>query len=131
MAKGGFIHTIGRRKRAIARVFIKAGTGSITINDKNYESYFGREALNRIVRQPLELTKLSDKVDVRVTVIGGGLAGQAGAVRLGVSRGLMQYQDGLRGDLKKAGYLTRDAREVERKKYGLHKARKRPQFSKR
>lgn len=131
MAKGGFIHTIGRRKRAIARVFIKAGTGSITINDKNYESYFGREALNRIVRQPLELTKLSDKVDVRVTVVGGGLAGQAGAVRLGVSRGLMQYQDGLRGDLKKAGYLTRDAREVERKKYGLHKARKRPQFSKR
>lgn len=131
MAKGGFIHTIGRRKRAIARVFIKAGTGSIMINDKNYESYFGREALNRIIRQPLDLTKLTDKVDIRVTVTGGGLAGQAGAVRLGVSRGLMQYKEGLRGDLKKAGYLTRDAREVERKKYGLHKARKRPQFSKR
>jgi len=131
MVKGGFIHTIGRRKRAVARVFIKAGTGSIVVNEKNYDAYFGREALNRIVRQPLDVTQLGDKVDIRITVVGGGLAGQAGAVRHGIARALIQFQDGTRGDLKKAGYLTRDAREVERKKYGLHKARKRPQFSKR
>lgn len=131
MVKGGYIHAVGRRKRAVARVFLKAGSGSITVNGKNYDSYFGREALNRIVRHPLEISDLSDKVDIKVTVVGGGTAGQAGAVRLGVSRALIQFKGDLRTALKKAGLLTRDSREVERKKYGLHKARKRPQFSKR
>jgi small subunit ribosomal protein S9 len=131
MVKGGYIHAVGRRKRAVARIFLKAGSGAITVNGKNYESYFGREALNRIVRQPLELTELSDKVDIKATVVGGGCAGQAGAVRLGLARALVKFKEDLRGSLKKAGFLTRDSREVERKKYGLHKARKRPQYSKR
>lgn len=131
MVKGGYIHAIGSRKRAVARIFLKPGSGVISINDRNIDSYFGREALIRIVKQPLELTSTIEKVDIKVNVTGGGLAGQAGAVRHGVSRALEKYEAGLRADLKKAGYLTRDAREVERKKYGLHKARKRAQFSKR
>jgi small subunit ribosomal protein S9 len=121
----------GRRKTATARVFISQGSGNISINDRTLEDYFGREVARMIVRQPLELTGNTDKFDIKVTVKGGGSFGQAGAIRHGLTRALMAYDESLRSDLRKAGYVTRDSREVERKKVGLRKARKRPQYSKR
>ena len=121
----------GRRKTSTARVFIKAGSGNITINERTLDAYFGREVARMIVRQPLELTDNVAKFDVTVTVKGGGSFGQAGAIRHGLTRALMAYDEALRPSLREAGYVTRDSREVERKKYGRHKARKRPQFSKR
>ncbi len=121
----------GRRKTSTARVFITAGTGVIVVNDRPLDEYFGRPVARLVVRQPLELVGLSDKFDVNVTVAGGGSFGQAGAIRHGLTRALMEYNEELRSDLRKAGYVTRDSREVERKKVGLRKARKKPQFSKR
>jgi len=121
----------GRRKTSTARVFLKSGTGVITINDRTIDNYFGREVARMIVRQPLELVDLVSKFDVNVTVAGGGSFGQAGAIRHGITRALIEYDENLRSPLRKAGYVTRDAREVERKKVGLRKARKKPQFSKR
>ncbi len=121
----------GRRKSATARVFLRSGAGSITVNGRSLDEYFGRETARMVVRQPLELTELTEKFDIKITVSGGGGSGQAGAIRHGITRALMQYDETLRSALRKAGYVTRDAREVERKKVGLRKARKRPQFSKR
>lgn len=121
----------GRRKTSTARVFLRSGSGGITINDRSLENYFGREVARMIVRQPLELVDMSDKFDVSVTVSGGGSFGQAGAIRHGITRALMEYDEALRSPLRKAGFVTRDSRAVERKKVGLRKARKRPQFSKR
>jgi len=121
----------GRRKTSTARVFLKPGTGSITINKRTLEQYFGREVARMIVKQPLELTGNVEKFDLYITVEGGGSFGQAGAIRHGITRALMEYDEALRPALRKAGYVTRDAREVERKKVGLRKARKKPQFSKR
>lgn len=121
----------GRRKTSTARVFMRAGSGQITVNGKSLDEYFGRPTSRMVVRQPLELVEMTDKVDVVVTVEGGGASGQAGAIRHGITRALVDYDDALKGDLRRAGYVTRDAREVERKKVGLRKARKRPQFSKR
>lgn len=121
----------GRRKTATARVFLRPGTGSISINNRTLEDFFGRETARMMVRQPLELTESSEKFDVFVTVAGGGMTGQAGAIRHGITRALIEYDETLRSELRKAGFVTRDAREVERKKVGLRKARKRPQFSKR
>lgn len=121
----------GRRKSSTARVFLKPGSGKITINNRDLDRYFGRETSRMVVRQPLELTEMLEKFDVSVTVKGGGGTGQAGAIRHGITRALMEYDETFRTSLRKAGYVTRDARRVERKKVGLHKARKRPQFSKR
>ncbi|GAA0200441.1 MULTISPECIES: 30S ribosomal protein S9 [Kangiella] len=121
----------GRRKSSTARVFLRPGSGEITVNQKSLDQYFGRETSRMVVRQPLELTELLEKFDVYVTVSGGGGTGQAGAIRHGITRALMEYDEELRTPLRQAGYVTRDARAVERKKVGLHKARKRPQFSKR
>jgi small subunit ribosomal protein S9 len=121
----------GRRKTSTARVFLKSGSGEITVNKRSLDQYFGREVARMIVRQPLELVEMIDKFDINVTVAGGGSFGQAGAIRHGITRALMEYDEGLRGSLRKAGFVTRDAREVERKKVGLRKARKKPQFSKR
>ncbi|MCK5818804.1 MAG: 30S ribosomal protein S9 [Psychromonas sp.] len=121
----------GRRKSAVARVFMKAGSGKIIINKRNLDEYFGRETACMVVRQPLKLINVEENFDFNITVKGGGTTGQSGAVRLGITRALLQYDETLRGDLRIAGFVTRDARIVERKKVGLHKARKRPQFSKR
>ena len=121
----------GRRKSSTARVFLRKGSGAITINDRSIDDFFGRETARMIVRQPLELTQSSDKFDIMVTVEGGGTTGQAGAIRLGIARALVEYDESLKGELRKAGFMTRDAREVERKKVGLHKARRATQFSKR
>ena len=121
----------GRRKTSTARVFLKPGSGKITINDRTIENFFGRETGRMIVRQPLELTETTGRFDVNVTVEGGGITGQAGAIRLGIARALVEYNDTLKSDLRKAGLMTRDAREVERKKVGLRKARRATQFSKR
>ena len=121
----------GRRKSSTARVYMKRGTGNILINKQAIDEYFGRETARMIVRQPLELVEMLDKVDVNVNVNGGGNSGQAGAIRLGITRALLSYDETLRVSLRQAGFVTRDAREVERKKVGLHKARKRPQYSKR
>jgi small subunit ribosomal protein S9 len=121
----------GRRKSSTARVFMKAGNGAITINNRDISVYFGRETARMVVRQPLELVEMLEKFDFNITVVGGGISGQAGAIRHGITRALMEFDETLRGDLRKAGFVTRDARKVERKKVGLHKARKRPQFSKR
>ena len=121
----------GRRKTSSARVFLKAGTGAISVNARTLDQYFGREVARMIVRQPLELVEMSEKFDILVTVAGGGSFGQAGAIRHGITRALMEYDEGLRSPLRKAGFVTRDSREVERKKVGLRKARKKPQFSKR
>jgi len=121
----------GRRKSSVARVFMKAGSGQITINKRNINEYFGRETAVMVVRQPLELVNAEEKFDFNITVKGGGTTGQSGAIRLGITRALMQFDETLRGELRTAGFVTRDSRKVERKKVGLHKARKRPQFSKR
>ncbi len=121
----------GRRKSSTARVFIKPGIGNIVINQRSLEQYFGRETARMVVRQPLELLNLIGKFDLYVTVKGGGISGQAGAIRHGITRALMEYDESLRAELRKAGFVTRDARQVERKKVGLRKARRRPQFSKR
>ncbi|MCR4555161.1 MAG: 30S ribosomal protein S9 [Succinivibrionaceae bacterium] len=121
----------GRRKSSTARVFAKEGTGKIVVNNKELDTYFGRETSSMIVRQPLELLKMTEKFDFYITVVGGGISGQAGAIRLGITRALMQYDESLKPELRKAGFVTRDSRCVERKKVGLHKARKRPQYSKR
>jgi len=121
----------GRRKTATARVFLRPGSGNISINRRSLDAFFGRETARMVVRQPLELTQTSGQFDIYVTVSGGGISGQAGAIRHGITRALMEYDENLRSALRKAGFVTRDAREVERKKVGLHKARKRPQYSKR
>ena len=121
----------GRRTTSTARVFLRNGAGSITVNKRPLDEYFGREVARMIVLQPLQLVELAEKFDVNVTVEGGGSFGQAGAIRHGITRALLEYDESLRGSLRGAGYVTRDAREVERKKVGLRKARKKPQFSKR
>ncbi len=121
----------GRRKTSTARVFLKPGTGKITINNRELEQYFGRVTGRMVVRQPLELTETTGQFDIYVTVKGGGSSAQAGAIRHGITRALMDYNEELRPTLRAAGFVTRDAREVERKKVGLRKARRRPQFSKR
>ena len=130
MAKGKFYGT-GRRKSSIARVYLVPGTGKITINKRDIDNYFGLETLKVVVRQPLNLVEVADKYDVLVNVHGGGFTGQAGAIRHGISRALLQVDGDFRPALKKAGFLTRDPRMKERKKYGLKKARRAPQFSKR
>jgi len=121
----------GRRKTATARVFIRKGTGAITVNNRTLDNFFGREVARMIFHQPLQLVDMNDKFDIKVTVCGGGSFGQAGAIRHGLTRALIAYDEELRSPLRKAGFVTRDAREVERKKVGLRKARKRPQYSKR
>ncbi|MFA0811381.1 30S ribosomal protein S9 [Microbulbifer epialgicus] len=121
----------GRRKTSTARVFIVPGEGKITVNGRTLDEYFGRQVARMIVRQPLEKVDMVEKFDITVTVKGGGSFGQAGAIRHGLTRALMQYDEALRQPLRAEGYVTRDAREVERKKVGLRKARKKPQFSKR
>ena len=121
----------GRRKTSTARVFLRKGNGQITINRKPLDEFFGRKTAQMIVRQPLELVEMIDSFDVNVTVKGGGTTGQAGAIRLGVARALMEYDENLRSSLRRAGFVTRDSRAVERKKIGLHKARKATQYSKR
>lgn len=121
----------GRRKSATARVYLKPGKGQITINKRSLEEYFGRETARMVVRQPFVAANAQNRFDVMVNVQGGGPSGQAGAIRHGITHALIRYDESLRGALRKAGYVTRDAREVERKKVGLHKARKRPQYSKR
>ena len=124
-------NTTGRRKSSTARVFLTAGSGNITVNNRPLDQYFGRETARMVVRQALDVTSMGDKVDVKVTVKGGGTTGQAGAIRHGIARALDAFDESLHTPLRRAGFLTRDARAVERKKVGLHKARKRPQFSKR
>lgn len=121
----------GRRKTASARIFLSRGAGRITINGRGLDEYFGRETTRMIVRQPLEAAQLTDSIDVSITVSGGGITGQAGAISHGIARALTDYDEALRPTMRRGGFLTRDAREVERKKVGLHKARKRPQYSKR
>ena len=131
MATASANYGTGRRKTSAARVFIRPGNGEITVNGRPLDKFFGRETARMVVRQPLELLEMGDRFDIAVTVKGGGTTGQAGAIRHGITRALMDYDEGLRSQLRAAGYVTRDAREVERKKVGLHKARRRPQFSKR
>jgi len=121
----------GRRKSSTARVYMRSGRGAILVNGKPLDEFFGRETARMVVRQPLELTERVETFDIDVTVKGGGTTGQAGAIRLGITRALMDYDETLRQPLRKAGFVTRDAREVERKKVGLHKARRATQFSKR
>ncbi|PHS73175.1 MAG: 30S ribosomal protein S9 [Cycloclasticus sp.] len=121
----------GRRKSSVARVFARPGKGDIIVNNSPLDDYFGRETDRMVVRQPLELAEATGKFDFLITVKGGGTTGQAGAIRLGITRALLEYDEELRPALRKAGYVTRDSRQVERKKVGLHKARKRPQYSKR
>ncbi|HFQ5647420.1 TPA: 30S ribosomal protein S9 [Yersinia enterocolitica] len=130
MAENQYYGT-GRRKSSAARVFLKSGSGNIVINQRSIEEYFGRETGRMVVMQPLVLLDMVSKFDMYITVKGGGISGQAGAIRHGITRALMEYDESLRGELRKAGFVTRDAREVERKKVGLRKARRRPQFSKR
>jgi small subunit ribosomal protein S9 len=124
-------YSTGRRKSSAARVFLKRGSGNITINNRSLDAYFGRETGRMIVRQPLETAEMLDQFDINITVKGGGISGQAGAIRHGITRALIEYDSALRKPLRQAGFVTRDAREVERKKIGMHKARKRPQYSKR
>ncbi len=126
-----YFYGTGRRKKSVARVRVYAGSGKITINNRDIDDYFGLETLKLIVRQPLALTGTADKFDIVCNVQGGGVTGQAGAIRHGLSRALLQYDENLRPALKKAGFLTRDPRMTERKKYGLKGARRAPQFSKR
>ena len=126
-----YFYGTGRRKNSVARVRVYNGTGKITINDRDIDDYFGLETLKLIVRQPLAVAGVGGKFDIVVRVAGGGVSGQAGAIRHGLSRALLVYDENLRGELKKAGFLTRDPRMKERKKYGLKAARRAPQFSKR
>ncbi len=130
MAEKVFTAT-GRRKTSVARVFLKPGKGNIKINERSLQEYFGRETARMIVLQPFDVTQTGGSFDIDVNVVGGGISGQAGAIRHGITRALMQVNADLRSPLKKAGFVTRDPRAVERKKYGRHKARKRPQYSKR
>ncbi len=125
------INTVGRRKTSRARVFLSKGTGKITVNKKSLEDYFGRDVAKMIVMQPLESIKMQDQIDIKASVSGGGNSGQAGALQLGIARALVIFNEEHKQTLKKEGYLTRDSRKVERKKVGLRKARKRPQYSKR
>ena len=125
------IVTVGRRKTSKARVFLVKGSGLITVNKKKLDDYFGREVARMVVRQPLEAVQMSNGVDIMATVKGGGSFGQAGAIQLGIARALVEYDESLKMSLRKEGFLTRDSRKVERKKVGLRKARKRPQYSKR
>jgi small subunit ribosomal protein S9 len=129
--KGYDIHSVGKRKTSIARVYLKEGEGKILVNRKPYDIYFGRSTLQMIVRQPLELLEKMESFDITINVKGGGKSGQAAACRHGISRALNEIDAANRGPLKKEGFLTRDSRQVERKKYGKHKARKKPQYSKR
>lgn len=129
--KGYDAHTIGRRKTSVARVFLKKGSGQITVNGQDLADYFDRETLNYIVKQPLIAIEAEEDYDIKINVVGGGKAGQAGACRHGISRALCEIDEEARSQIKPLGFLTRDARKVERKKPGRHKARKRPQFSKR
>jgi small subunit ribosomal protein S9 len=124
-------YATGRRKSSSARVFLRSGTGKITINKRPLDVYFGRQTARMIVRQPLEATDMLTTFDINITVVGGGTSGQAGAISHGISRALSKYDEPLYKILRKGGFITRDARQVERKKVGLHKARKRPQYSKR
>ena len=124
-------YSTGRRKSSTARVYLSAGKGDIIVNNRPLDTYFGRETARMVVRQPLQLADMANNFDIKVFVKGGGNTGQAGAIRHGITRALMKYDEALRSPLRRAGYVTRDAREVERKKVGLHKARKRPQYSKR
>ena len=127
----GYNYGTGRRKTAAARVFLSSGSGKISVNAQSLEEFFGRETSRMVVRQPLEVADMTDKLDVKITVRGGGNSGQAGAIRHGIARALVDFDENFRGPMRQAGFLTRDARAVERKKVGLRKARKRPQFSKR
>ena len=129
--ENNFTYATGRRKTSTARVYLSKGKGKITVNDKPLNEYFGREVAQMLVMQPLNLVELLEKLDIRAMVNGGGSFGQAGAIRHGISRALVEYDNELRPQLKKAGYLTRDPRKVERKKFGLKKARKSSQYSKR
>lgn|SRR5210317_2150916 len=131
MATAETYYGTGRRKSSTARVYITSGKGEISINKRPLDVFFGRETARMIVRQPLVLAEMEGKLDINVSVSGGGISGQAGAIRHGITRALMQYDEELRLPLRRAGFVTRDARKVERKKFGLHKARKAPQFSKR
>lgn len=131
MAEVQTFYGTGRRKTSTARVYLKPGSGQLTINGKSLEDYFGRKTSRMVVRQPLELMDVTEKLDIKVNVCGGGATGQAGAIRHGITRALIQFDETMRSALRGAGFVTRDARQVERKKVGLHKARKRPQFSKR
>ncbi|MEW7981233.1 MAG: 30S ribosomal protein S9 [Candidatus Sedimenticola endophacoides] len=124
-------YATGRRKSSSARVFLSAGSGNITVNNRPLDKFFGRETARMVVRQPLQVAEMLERIDVNVTVTGGGTTGQAGAIRHGIARALAQYDESLHAPMRRAGFLTRDARAVERKKVGLHKARKRPQYSKR
>ena len=124
-------YSTGRRKTSTARVFMRKGNGGIVVNKQPLDQYFGRETARMIVRQPLQTTKMAESFDITVTVKGGGSSGQAGAIRHGITRALIEYDGELRSTLRRAGFVTRDARQVERKKIGLHKARRAPQFSKR
>lgn len=124
-------YATGRRKTSSARVYLSNGNGDITVNGKPLDIFFGRQTARMIVRQPLDVVEMNDKFDINVKVVGGGISGQAGAIRHGITRALMAYDETLRKDLRKAGFVTRDAREVERKKVGLRKARRATQFSKR
>ncbi len=126
-----FFYGTGRRKRSTARVYLRSGNGDIKVNNRSLETFFGRKTAQMIVRQPLELMNLKDQFDITVTVRGGGTTGQAGAIRHGLTRALMKYDESLRSPFRQAGFVTRDAREVERKKVGLRKARKATQYSKR
>jgi|TARA_Y200000002_G_scaffold324232_1_gene285746 small subunit ribosomal protein S9 len=132
LAQSGEIHYgTGRRKSSVARVYLTRGSGNITVNRRSLDEYFGRETARMVVRQPLDTAELNDKLDITIRVTGGGGTGQAGAIRHGITRALMNYDETLREPLRKAGFVTRDSRKVERKKVGLHKARKAPQYSKR
>ena len=131
MASDQAYYSTGRRKSSTARVYLRRGSGRITVNKRPLDEYFGRETSRMIVRQPLESVQMVENFDIDVTVRGGGNSGQAGAIRHGITRSLLQYDETMRRTLRSAGFVTRDAREVERKKVGLHKARKRPQYSKR
>ena len=132
MAQSGEIHYgTGRRKSSVARVYLTRGSGNITVNRRSLDEYFGRETARMVVRQPLDTAELTDKLDITIRVTGGGGTGPAAAIRHGITRALMSYDETLREPLRKAGFVTRDSRKVERKKVGLHKARKAPQYSKR
>jgi len=124
-------YATGRRKSSSARVYLSNGSGEITVNGKPLERFFGRQTARMVVRQPLDVVEMNDKFDINIKVSGGGISGQAGAIRHGITRALMEYDGELRKDLRRAGFVTRDAREVERKKVGLRKARRATQFSKR